>query len=212
SSLLHVPCDLDSEHKEEALKPEVKQWLAFAKQKLQELVDLKDLAESGEEGRKEEKFLTNQKAIQDRKSSSLIHNANVKARVNAITEDQTKRQNSFGIRKSKQHEHLDLPLFPTTTIGSFPQTSEVRRKRSQFRRGKIDSAEYDSFIKEEIAKTIRWQEEIGIDVLVHGEFERNDMVEYFGEQLEGIAFTQKAWVQSYGSRCVKPPIIYGDLN
>ncbi|GAB1857362.1 hypothetical protein MHTCC0001_21980 [Flavobacteriaceae bacterium MHTCC 0001] len=123
-----------------------------------------------------------------------------------------KRENEFSIRKEKQNEVLNLPLFPTTTIGSFPQTKEVRSWRAKFKKGKLSQQEYDKLLKEETEKTIRIQEDIGIDVLVHGEFERNDMVEYFGEQLDGFVFTQNGWVQSYGTRCVKPPIIYGDVS
>ena len=116
------------------------------------------------------------------------------------------------MRQKIQHSELHLPLYPTTTIGSFPQTKEVRSWRSKFRKGEISAAEYNQLLKEETRKCIEWQEEIGLDVLVHGEFERNDMVEYFGEQLAGFAFTQNGWVQSYGSRCVKPPVIYGDVE
>lgn len=211
-SLLHVPCDLDLETDEEALTPEIKQWLAFAKQKLEEVVTLKKLANPEEHKEVADKLEANQNAIESRRVSELIHNQKVKNRVEGITEKDTKRKSAFAERRDKQHEKLNLPLFPTTTIGSFPQTSDVRKQRSKYRRGKIDKKEYDDFLKEETEKTVRWQEEIGIDVLVHGEFERNDMVEYFGEQLDGVVFTKKAWVQSYGSRYVKPPIIYGDIQ
>jgi 5-methyltetrahydropteroyltriglutamate--homocysteine methyltransferase len=150
--------------------------------------------------------------VESRKTSSLIHNEKVKQRVQAITESDAKRGSAFDSRKEKQHKKLGLPLLPTTTIGSFPQTKEVRTWRSKFKKGEINAAEYDVLLKQETEKAIRWQEEIGLDVLVHGEFERNDMVEYFGEQLDGFAFTKNGWVQSYGSRCVKPPIIYGDVQ
>ena len=220
-SLIHSPCDLDLETNEETLTPEIKQWLAFAKQKINEVVILKQLANPEDlpaetlvkAGNKTalEKLKENQAAIESRKVSKLIHNDKVKERVKAITEEDAKRENPFAVRKSKQQKALGLPLFPTTTIGSFPQTTEVRSWRAKFKKGELTPEQYDTLIKEETEKAIRWQEEIGIDVLVHGEFERNDMVEYFGEQLEGFVFTKNAWVQSYGSRCVKPPIIFGDV-
>ncbi len=217
-SLLHSPCDLDLETDEQILTPEIKQWLAFAKQKIEEVVTLKQLANQKEmpAGQADKSVLgklkANQLAIESRKTSQLIHNNKVKQRVNAITEADAKRRSNFSIRKEKQQKALNLPLFPTTTIGSFPQTKEVRIWRAKFKRGEISEQQYDALLKQEIEKTIRWQEEIGIDVLVHGEFERNDMVEYFGEQLEGFVFTKNGWVQSYGSRGVKPPIIYGDIH
>jgi len=209
SSLLHSPCDLDFET---ALDPEIKNWLSFAKQKVNEIVVLKELAN----GTTDEKFLTsfeeNKKAIASRKTSSLIHNKAVKQRASAITEKEAQRENGFAIRKTIQQKVLNLPLFPTTTIGSFSQTSEVRTWRSKFKKGEITAKQYDELLKQETKRTINWQEEIGIDVLVHGEFERNDMVEYFGERLEGFVFTKNGWVQSYGSRCVKPPVIFGDIS
>ena len=211
-SLIHSPCDLDLETNEQTLSPEIKQWLAFAKQKIDEVVTIKQLASPEENRIALEKLKANQLAIESRKVSKLIHNDKVKERVSAITEADAKRQNIFAIRKEEQHNVLNLPLFPTTTIGSFPQTTEVRTWRSKFKKGEFNKQQYDTLLKEETEKTIRWQEEIGIDVLVHGEFERNDMVEYFGEQLEGVVFTKNGWVQSYGSRCVKPPIIYGDIS
>jgi len=211
-SLIHCPCDLDLETNEETLTPEIKQWLAFAKQKIDEVVTLKQLASREENKTTLEKLKANQAAIESRKVSKLIHNAQVKERVKAITEQDAKRKSPFAIRKSKQQKALNLPLFPTTTIGSFPQTTEVRSWRAKFKKGELNQHQYDDLIKKEIEKAIRWQEEIGIDVLVHGEFERNDMVEYFGEQLAGFVITQNGWVQSYGSRCVKPPIIFGDVH
>ncbi|SEH99733.1 methionine synthase (B12-independent) [Paenimyroides aquimaris] len=204
-SLLHSPCDLDLETN---LDSEIKNWLAFAKQKVDEVVMLKELAN----GNAIEKSEENQKAIASRKTSKLIHNEQVKQRVNSVTEKDAQRENEFSIRKTKQQKVLNLPLFPTTTIGSFPQTTEVRSWRAKFKKGELNAQQYDTLLKEETEKTIRWQEEIGIDVLVHGEFERNDMVEYFGEQLNGFVFTKNGWVQSYGSRCVKPPIIFGDVS
>ncbi|MBN2613836.1 MAG: 5-methyltetrahydropteroyltriglutamate--homocysteine S-methyltransferase [Bacteroidales bacterium] len=207
-SLLHSPCDLDFET---MLDTEIKQWLAFAKQKINEVVTLKQLASP--EGNKAamERFIANQVAIESRKTSRLINNQGVKQRIGAITETDAKRQSVFSVRKSKQRKALNLPLLPTTTIGSFPQTIDVRSWRTKLKKGEINSEQYDTLLKGEIEKTLRWQEEIGIDVLVHGEFERNDMVEYFGEKLNGFVFTQNGWVQSYGSRCVKPPIIFGDI-
>ncbi|MGE8527168.1 5-methyltetrahydropteroyltriglutamate--homocysteine S-methyltransferase [Chryseobacterium rhizosphaerae] len=208
-SLLHSPCDLDFET---TLQPEIKNWLSFAKQKVKEVVSLKALASGTEDESILADFEDNKKAVASRKTSSLIHNDKVKLRVAAVTEEDAQRKNSFRIRKEKQQESLQLPLFPTTTIGSFPQTTEVRSWRAQFKKGDLSAEQYDALLKEETQRTIRWQEEIGIDVLVHGEFERNDMVEYFGEKLEGFIFTKNGWVQSYGSRCVKPPVIFGDIS
>ncbi|WP_343642558.1 5-methyltetrahydropteroyltriglutamate--homocysteine S-methyltransferase [Chryseobacterium sp.] len=208
-SLLHSPCDLDFET---SLNPEIKNWLAFAKQKVKEVVTLKQLASGTENEQIFEEFEENKKAIESRRTSSLIHNNEVKQRANAVTEKDAQRINTFKIRKKEQQEVLQLPLFPTTTIGSFPQTAEVRSWRAKFKKGELTAEQYDTLLKEETQRTIRWQEDIGIDVLVHGEFERNDMVEYFGEQLEGFVFTKNGWVQSYGSRCVKPPVIFGDVS
>lgn len=208
SSLLHSPCDLEFETN---IDPEIKNWLAFAKQKVKEVVDLKELASNAESSTVLADFEENKKAISTRKTSLLIHNENVKERSAAVTEKDSQRKNTFPTRREEQQKVLQLPLFPTTTIGSFPQTTEVRNWRAKFKKGELTAEQYDALLKEETQRTIRWQEEIGIDVLVHGEFERNDMVEYFGEQLEGFAFTKNGWVQSYGSRCVKPPIIFGDV-
>ncbi len=159
-----------------------------------------------------QEFKENKNAFKDRKTSFLIHNKAVKDWVNEISKKDTQRKNPFSFRKDEQQEVLNLARFPTTSIGSFPQTKEVRSWRAKFKKGKLSPEQYDSLLKQETEKTIRWQEEIGLDVLVHGEYERNDMVEYFGEQLDGFLFTKKAWVQSYGSRCVKPPIVYGDVS
>ncbi|MGE8432462.1 5-methyltetrahydropteroyltriglutamate--homocysteine S-methyltransferase [Chryseobacterium joostei] len=208
-SLLHSPCDLDFETN---LNPEIKNWLAFAKQKVKEVVNLKELASGTENQDIINDFEENKKAVSSRKTSSLIHNNIVKQRAEAVTEEDSQRKNSFQIRREEQQKELQLPLFPTTTIGSFPQTTEVRSWRAKFKKGELTAEQYDALLKEETQRTIRWQEEIGIDVLVHGEFERNDMVEYFGEQLEGFVFTKNGWVQSYGSRCVKPPVIFGDVS
>lgn len=211
-SLLHSPCDLDLETNDQTLTPEIKQWLAFAKQKIDEVVTLKALASENPDAIALEKLAENKKATSNRRTSKLIHNEQIKQRVSAITAKHAARTSPFPVRKKTQQEILQLPLFPTTTIGSFPQTPEVRSWRAQFKKGEITPAEYDTLLKKETEETIRWQEEVGIDVLVHGEFERNDMVEYFGEQLDGFTFTKNGWVQSYGSRCVKPPIIYGDVH
>jgi 5-methyltetrahydropteroyltriglutamate--homocysteine methyltransferase len=173
---------------------------------------LKKLASGKADYQALQQYAENKKAIDTRKISALIHNQEVKDRTDVTTEDDAKRNNPFSIRKEEQQKVLQLPLFPTTTIGSFPQTKEVRTWRSKFKKGELTAEQYDDLLKKETERTIRWQEEIGIDVLVHGEFERNDMVEYFGEQLSGFAFTQNGWVQSYGSRCVKPPMIYGDVH
>lgn len=210
-SLLHSPFDLDSEKNEGVLSSEIKQWMAFAKQKVYEVVNLKKLASENPDYNTLQILAENKKAIENRKTSPLIHNQNVKNRVDVTTKEDTQRNSPFTIRKETQQEVLQLPLFPTTTIGSFPQTKEVRNWRSKFKKGELNAEQYDSLLKQETERTIRWQEEIGIDVLVHGEFERNDMVEYFGEQLAGFVFTQNGWVQSYGSRCVKPPVIFGDV-
>jgi 5-methyltetrahydropteroyltriglutamate--homocysteine methyltransferase len=212
SSFLHVPYDLDLEKNETILVPEIKQWMAFAKQKVSELINLKII--SCEEPTVEARtFLKDNKEVLALKNtSSLIHNIKVKERVTEISDVDVKRKSPFQIRRKIQHQELGLPLFPTTTIGSFPQTKEVRLWRSQYKKGKITLGEYTDLLKTEIRKVIKWQEKIGLDVLVHGEFERNDMVEYFGEKLEGFTFSQNGWVQSYGSRCVKPPIIFGDVS
>src|SRR6058998_364757 len=204
-SLLHVPVDLELERK---LDPELKGWLAFAKQKLDEVVAL---TRALREGRRAAAAAleANARALASRRSSSRIHNPAVQRRAAAVTEQDLRRAASYRERRPKQ---VRLPLYPTTTIGSFPQTAEVRAARRQFLDGKTTAAEYERFIQDQIERTLKIQEDLGLDVLVHGEFERNDMVEYFGEQLQGFAFTEHGWVQSYGSRCVKPPIIYGDVS
>lgn len=211
-SILHTPFDLDLEKNEKILSPEIKQWMAFAKQKVSEIVLLKKLASENPDYNTLQELAENKKAIENRKVSTLIHNKDVKSRIELTTENDAQRNSPFNVRKEAQQRALELPLFPTTTIGSFPQTKEVRSWRAQFKKGDLTAEEYDQLLKEETQRTINWQEEIGIDVLVHGEFERNDMVEYFGEQLAGFAFTQNGWVQSYGSRCVKPPVIFGDVH
>ena len=207
-SLQLSPVDLDLEDK---LDAEIKSWLAFAKQKLKEISILTKAFSEGKDAVKGA-FDDCRKAMDARRSSARIHNPAVKDRAKSVTDAMKKRASNFDARIAKQNAALGLPLLPTTTIGSFPQTAEVRAKRADFKAGKINQAEYDNFLKEETLKTIKYQEEIGIDVLVHGEFERNDMVEYFGEQLEGFTFTKNGWVQSYGARCVKPPVIFGDVS
>ncbi|MGN5954805.1 5-methyltetrahydropteroyltriglutamate--homocysteine S-methyltransferase [Sphingobacterium lactis] len=211
SSLLHVPFDLDNEQNEESLPAEVKNWLAFAKQKLAEVKDLAVLAEGDIDAETQKRFEANKAANESRRTSPLIHRPEVKTRVSNITDDDATRTSKFNDRKAAQQAKFNLPAFATTTIGSFPQTKDVRKWRADLKKGSISQEQYDKEIAEETERTIRLQEQLDIDVLVHGEFERNDMVEYFGEQLAGYAFTQNGWVQSYGSRCVKPPIIYGDV-
>ncbi|MRM85670.1 5-methyltetrahydropteroyltriglutamate--homocysteine S-methyltransferase [Riemerella anatipestifer] len=212
SSLLHSPCNLELEDNEAVLTPEIKQWLAFAKQKVTEVATLTSIVNGVVSESAQKLIAENKKAAESRKVSELIHNKGVKERLSKITDKEAQRNSTFAHRRELQHQSLNLPLFPTTTIGSFPQTPEVRIWRAQFKKGQLTQAEYDGLLEKEIEESIRFQEDAGIDVLVHGEFERNDMVEYFGEQLEGFVFTKFGWVQSYGSRCVKPPIIFGDVS
>ncbi|WP_297443687.1 5-methyltetrahydropteroyltriglutamate--homocysteine S-methyltransferase [Acidocella sp.] len=207
-SLLHVPVDLAFEQK---LDGEIKPWLAFAVQKLEELLVLAKALNQGR-GAVAAQLSANAAAIAARRSSKRVHNPAVKAAVAAITPALGRRQSPFAVRAAKQAAWLNLPLFPTTTIGSFPQTKEIRQTRSALKAGTLDEAAYKTAMRREIAHAVRAQEELGLDVLVHGEAERNDMVEYFGEQLDGYAFSQNGWVQSYGSRCVKPPILFGDIS
>ena len=206
-SLTHVPIDLALE---EGLNDEFKGWLAFARQKLDEVAALTrglnegpDVIHSALEA--------SRKAIESRKQSARVNIVGVQQRVAGVRSEHTRRRRPFAQRKPAQHGAMNQPLMPTTTIGSFPQTAEVRKQRSAFRKGEITREQYETFLEGEIENGIRFQERIGLDVLVHGEPERNDMVQYFGEQLTGIAFTQHGWVQSYGSRYVRPPIIYGDV-
>ena len=207
-SLLHTPIDLALET---ALDPQVKEWLAFAAQKLEELSVLRLGFNDGRYVISDE-LAANADAITARRHSPLTNNSAVRKRLAKATDAWARRAAPFATRIKAQQAHLGLPPLPTTTIGSFPQTAEVRKARAAHGKGELDDAGYEKFLQEETARTIRWQEEIGIDVLVHGEFERNDMVQYFGEQLSGFAFTKAAWVQSYGTRCVRPPIIYGDVS
>ncbi len=211
-SLLHVPCDLAPEAGSGVLPQEVSSWLAFASQKLEEVATLRGLAQSQTRVSFSTKLAANRLAVQNRRASALIHRPSVKQRMEAVTADDYRRHSPFGVRQKLQHERLDLPLFPTTTIGSFPQTAEIRKLRQRLKQAELSPEQYDAAIRAEIEQAVRWQEQLGLDVLVHGEFERNDMVEYFGELLRGFAFTAQGWVQSYGSRCVKPPILYGDVE
>ncbi len=208
SSLLHSPVDLASETKMDA---ELKAWLAFATQKITEISTIAK-AVNGDKASVAAILEENSAAQGSRKTSKRIHNDNVKKRVASVTKDMFERKSPYSARAKVQRDELKLPALATTTIGSFPQTAEVRSKRAQFKKGDLNQAQYDKFLQEETTRCIRFQEEIGLDVLVHGEFERNDMVEYFGEQLGGFAFSEFGWVQSYGSRCVKPPIIFGDVS
>ncbi|GAB4011939.1 5-methyltetrahydropteroyltriglutamate--homocysteine S-methyltransferase [Spirosoma migulaei] len=210
-SLVHVPCDLNSETNEQGLTPEIKQWMAFARQKLDEVATLVTLFREPTNAQATATLATNQTALIARWQSTLINRPAVQARLSQLTEKDAQRLDSFAQRQPLQQERLQLPLFPTTTIGSFPQTESVRANRAKFKKGELTLEQYEDFIRTETEQAIRWQEEVGLDVLVHGEFERNDMVEYFGELLDGFAFSENGWVQSYGSRCVKPPIIYGDV-
>lgn len=207
-SLLHVPVDLDSEHK---LDTDIRSWLAFAAQKLNEIEILANALNHGRES-VAEILRENSAAVTSRKQSKRVHHVDIKARTQEINESMGIRQSSYDQRSVLQRKQFRLPLFPTTTIGSFPQTLEIRQTRRDFREGKLPEAGYRQAMRKEIEFCVREQEALGLDVLVHGEPERNDMVEYFGEQLGGFAFTQFGWVQSYGSRCVKPPIIYGDVS
>lgn len=203
-SLLHSPIDLDGET---AIDPEIKNWMAFAKQKLNEVAALKQIVEGNDS-----LLQINKVAIQSRSQSEKVHKKAVKDRVAAITVADAARKSDFATRQKLQRERFNLPLFPTTTIGSFPQTDDIRQLRARFKKGNLTADQYEKAIEQATIDAIRWQEETDLDVLVHGEFERNDMVEYFGEQLEGFLFTKNGWVQSYGSRCVKPPVIYGDVS
>jgi len=206
-SLLHSPVDLSLEKK---LDDELKGWLAFSRQKLQELrlladaLDGKDSADAG--------LAANRAALDGRRRSPRVHDPAVAARLGALTGADARRHGGYPQRRTAQHAALKLPLLPTTTIGSFPQTQAVREARARHRSGKLGLADYEAFLEQQTMQAVRVQEALGLDVLVHGEFERNDMVEYFGEQLQGFAFTSNGWVQSYGSRCVKPPLIFGDVS
>lgn len=207
-SLLHVPVDLESEQK---LDAQIKYWLAFALQKLEELRILGKALNNGRVG-VQEALIANHAAVDKRRTSRRVHNPTVKAAIAKIDSHFGQRKSAYTERAKKQAALLKLPAYPTTTIGSFPQTAEIRHVRSEYKAGRLDAGSYRAAMQAEIARSVREQEALDLDVLVHGEAERNDMVEYFGEQLEGYAFTQFGWVQSYGSRCVKPPILFGDIS
>ncbi|MGS2744778.1 5-methyltetrahydropteroyltriglutamate--homocysteine S-methyltransferase [Halomonas sp. LS-001] len=208
-SLLHVPVDLAQETE---LDSELAGWLAFARQKLDEVVTLARLTDNRAIPRDEQRVSDATRALDARRESLRIHQPAVSARLSAMTAQDSQRQSPYAARAEAQREGLALPLFPTTTIGSFPQTGEIRAARRAFKAGELRQADYEARMREEIAYVVERQKALGLDVPVHGEAERNDMVEYFGEQLEGFAFTRFGWVQSYGSRCVKPPIIFGDIS
>jgi 5-methyltetrahydropteroyltriglutamate--homocysteine methyltransferase len=207
-SLLHVPLDIDLER---ALEPQTSSWLSFAKQKLQEISLLAEAIVCGK--RDIEHLLNENEALwKERSMSSRTRNESLRKRLQAVSADMYKRKSPHGQRKRIQAEALQLPSLPTTTIGSFPQTAEIRKARNDLRAKKLAEAEYEQLMRSEIDNAIAVQERLDIDVLVHGEPERTDMVEYFAEQLEGVLTTQHGWVQSYGSRCIRPPVIYGDVT
>ncbi len=206
-SLLHVPIDLDAEP---GLDPQLRSWMTFAKQKVGEVATLARGLNRGREAIAAE-LDANDRALDDRRDSARTRNTLVRERVAAVTEADARRQSPFDIRREAQREQLRLPPFPTTTIGSYPQTHDIRQARIDLRAGRIDRSEYEQRMKAEIEKVILFQDDTGLDVLVHGEPERNDMVQYFAEQLEGYASIENGWVQSYGSRYVRPPILYGDV-
>ena len=210
-SLLHTPFDLSVEEKLKANKPDLYSWLAFTLQKTQELRVLKAALNEGRDSVAEE-LAASQAAADSRANSSEIHRADVAKRLADLPANADQRKSPFADRIKAQQAWLNLPLLPTTNIGSFPQTTEIRQARAAVKKGELSAADYEAAMKKEIALVVEEQEKLDLDVLVHGEAERNDMVEYFGELLSGFAFTQYGWVQSYGSRCVKPPIIFGDVS
>jgi 5-methyltetrahydropteroyltriglutamate--homocysteine methyltransferase len=207
-SLLHVPYDV---RVEDGLDLTVRSWLSFALQKLSEIVLLTRAVNEGREAISEQ-LEANRRVIDEHRKSTLRHNPTIQERLSKLTETDQKRASAYPIRAEAQQRRLNLPLLPTTTIGSFPQTDDLRIWRNRHDKGEIDDATYEGFLEDQIRETIKWQDGLGLDILVHGEPERNDMVQYFGEQLEGVAVTRKGWVQSYGSRYVRPPIIYGDVQ
>ena len=208
-SLLHVPVDLAAENE---LDPELASWLAFARQKLDETVTLARLLGNRAKAGDRARLAAATAALDARRASPRLHRPEIAQRLASVADGEFSRDNPYPLRARAQRRALDLPLFPTTTIGSFPQTAEIRAARRAFKRGELERDAYESQMRKEIATAVQRQEALGLDMLVHGEAERNDMVEYFGEQLEGYAFTRNGWVQSYGSRCVKPPIIVGDVT
>jgi 5-methyltetrahydropteroyltriglutamate--homocysteine methyltransferase len=211
-SLLHTPMDLE---RETQLDPEIRAWMAFARQKLEEVVALSRAADEAASAGPEavaDALAASDAATRDRRTSSRIHDDAVKARAAHVGIADLQRRSGFAARRKAQQTRVPLPPFATTTIGSFPQTGEIRKARAAWKRGELDETGYQDFLERQTEAAIRKQEALGLDVLVHGEFERNDMVEYFGERLDGFAFTQQGWVQSFGSRCVKPPVIFGDVS
>ncbi len=207
-SLLHVPVDLDSEQE---LDSDIRAWLGFAVQKLEELRLLAQVLNQEQTGVTKE-MASNIDAINARKYSPLVHNSAVKERIAKVNDELGNRQSNYKSRAKVQSKKFNLPLYPTTTIGSFPQTLEIRQARRDYKLGELSTEKYTQAMRTEIRRCVKIQEYLGLDVLVHGEPERNDMVEYFGQQLSGYVFSQFGWVQSYGSRCVKPPIIFGDIS
>ncbi|MDI5984798.1 5-methyltetrahydropteroyltriglutamate--homocysteine S-methyltransferase [Halomonas sp. M4R5S39] len=208
-SLLHVPVDLAAETE---LDPELRSWLAFARQKLDEVVTLAHLLDGRATAQDRERVEAATLALQARRDSVRIHRPAVAERLARVSAADTERASPYPVRAKAQRRDLGLPRFPTTTIGSFPQTAEIRAARRAVKAGDLEPGAYEARMREEIAHAVARQEALGLDMLVHGEAERNDMVEYFGERLEGYAFTRYGWVQSYGSRCVKPPVIFGDVS
>ncbi|MBV6320600.1 5-methyltetrahydropteroyltriglutamate--homocysteine S-methyltransferase [Duganella violaceipulchra] len=208
-SLLHVPFTLAAES---ALDPEIRSWLAFATEKLDELYVLKQALQGEYDAATADALDVSRVAIASRRASPRVHQDAVRERIAALPVEADQRRSPFAQRQAEQRARFKLPAFPTTTIGSFPQTDNIRAARAGFKRGELSAASYNAKMRDEIAYAVRRQEDLGLDVLVHGEAERNDMVEYFGEQLQGFVFTQLGWVQSYGSRCVKPPVIFGDVS
>lgn len=208
-SLLHVPVDLDAETD---LDAELKSWLAFARQKLDEIVTLTHLLDGRATPDDTARLEAATQALEARRNSPRIHKSAVGERLSGVSAADAERPSPYGARAKAQLRHLDLPLFPTTTIGSFPQTQDIRAARRAFKNGELGRDAYEARMREEIVHAVERQDALDIDVPVHGEPERNDMVEYFGELLDGFAFTRFGWVQSYGSRCVKPPVIFGDVS
>ena len=208
SSLLHTPHTLASE---KGLDADVRDWFSFAVEKASEVAIIAKAVTEGPAAVREQ-LEANAKSVQSRAESKRTNNPHVKERQQNVTPEQHNRQSEFPTRLAAQKTHLKLPIFPTTTIGSFPQTKDIRIQRQKFTKGQITAAEYEKFIEKEIDDVIKVQDELDLDVYVHGEPERNDMVQYFGERLDGYVFTTHAWVQSYGSRCVRPPIIVGDIS
>jgi len=206
-SLLHLPYDIE---REDGIDAEIRGWMAFAEQKLEMLSVIED--ELNNPGSRNERIRQNQEILSQRRSSKFVNDVKHFPALTDIDTTLLNRNSAYPARRKKQESAMQLPVLPTTTIGSFPQTREVRRARSDWRKNVISNAQYEDFLKEEIKRTVAFQEEIGVDLLVHGEFERNDMVQFFGEQLSGFTFSRHGWVQSYGSRYVRPPIIFGDVS